>query len=170
MVDPAAQALNGSCVVPLPPSRQVERFIAKFDPPIARLLRAARKELRRRYPTAVEVVYDNYNALAIGFSSTERTSDVFVTLAAYARGVNLYFMYGRHLPDPAHRLEGNGNQGRFVRLSALSLLDDPDIVALMKAAVQEGDTPLPRTGRGRTVIKMISARQRPRSARRSVMN
>ena len=150
----------------LTPSRQVDGFIAKFDPPVARLLRAARKELRRRYPTAVEVVYDNYNALAIGFSSTERTSDVFVSLAGYARGVNLYFLYGAHLPDPKHRLEGKGHQGRFVRLTELSLLDDPEIVALMKAALEERDTPLPRTGRGRTVIKMISARQRPRTARR----
>ena len=55
------------------PSRQVAGFIAKFDPMLARLVRAARGTLRMRFPTAVELVYDNYNALAIGYSSTERS-------------------------------------------------------------------------------------------------
>ena len=144
------------------PSRQVDAFIAKFDPAVARLLRAARKELRRRYPTATELVYDNYNALAIGLSSTPRLSDVFVSLAGYARGVNLYFMYGAHLPDPGRRLEGQGTRGRFVRLEDLSVLDEPAVKALLKAAVGQGDTPLPRAGRGRTIVQSVSAKQRPR--------
>ena len=48
------------------PARQVAGFIAKFDPKIARLLTASRRSLRRKFPTAVELVYDNYNALAMG--------------------------------------------------------------------------------------------------------
>jgi len=98
------------------PAKQVARFIAKFDPTIAKLTRAARSVLRRRFPTAIELVYDNYNALAIGYSSTERTSDVLFSLAVYARGVNLYFMYGRSLPDPDKLLQGSGSQGALVRL------------------------------------------------------
>ena len=45
-----------------------DTFIAKFDPATAKLLRQARLALRKRFPTAVELVYDNYNALAIGWS------------------------------------------------------------------------------------------------------
>src|SRR5436190_2014451 len=81
-------------------AKQVAGFIAKFDPSIAALARQARAAMRKRFPTAVEIVYDNYNALAMGFSTTERTSDVIVSVAVFARGVNLYFMYGRSLPDP----------------------------------------------------------------------
>jgi hypothetical protein len=114
------------------PSKQVAAFIAKFDPAIAKLVRAARTLLRKRYPTAIEIVYDNYNALAIGYSSTERTSDVLFSLAVYARGVNL------------------------------SVLNQPDVKALMRAAVTQADPPLPLRGRGRTIIKSISAKQRPR--------
>ena len=143
-------------------SKQVAGFIAKFDPAIARLVRSARALLRRRYPTAIELVYDNYNALAIGYSSTERTSDVFFSLAVYARGVNLYFMYGRSLPDPKRLLQGSGNQGGFVRLSDLSVLDHPDVKALMRAAVAQSAPPLPSRGRGRTIVKSISPKQRPR--------
>src|SRR5436190_1239322 len=96
------------------PAKQLSTFIAKFDPAIAKLVRSARTVLRKRFPTAVELVYDNYNALAIGYSPTEKTSDAFVSLAVYARGVNLYFIYGAFLPDPQKLLQGSGNQGRFI--------------------------------------------------------
>ena len=154
--------MNVAAVRAESPARQVARFIAKFDPAVARLARSARAALRRRFPTAVELVYDNYNALAMGFSSTERTSDVMVSIAVYARGVNLYFMYGKSLPDPAGLLQGSGNQGAFVRLERLATLERPAVRALLRAAVDEGDTPLPRGRRGYTVIKSVSARQRQR--------
>jgi hypothetical protein len=47
-------------------SQQLAGFIARFDPAIGRVVRSARTILRQRFPTAVELVYDNYNALAIG--------------------------------------------------------------------------------------------------------
>ena len=143
------------------PAKAVARFIAKFDAPIVRLARAARTRLRRRFPTAVELVYDNYNALAMGLSPNERTSEAFVSLAVFARGVNLYFVHGKKLPDPRGLLQGSGNQGRFVRLDAASRVDDADVVALLDAAVKYGRTPLPGR-RGYTVIKSVSKKQRPR--------
>ena len=147
------------------PARQVAGFIAKFDPAIAKLTRSARSLLRKRFPTANELVYDNYNALAIGYSSSERTSDVLFSLAVYARGVSLYFMYGRSLPDPDGLLQGSGNQGAFVRLEDVSVLDRPGVKALMRAAVDQAEPPLPSRGRGRTIVKSISAKQRPRRTR-----
>jgi hypothetical protein len=144
------------------PARQLHTFIGRFDPAIGTLVRAARARLRRRLPTALELVYDNYNALAIGFASSERMSDIIVSLAVYARGVNLYFMYGAALADPHHLLLGAGNQGRFVRLESAATLDQRDIDALLAAAIEEGETPLPLSGRGHIVIKSVSPKQRLR--------
>jgi hypothetical protein len=155
----AARIRNASS---LSPARQVAGFVAKFDPRVARLVRSARAALRKRFPTAVELVYDNYNALALGLAPTERTSEVFVSLAVYASGVDLYFMWGATLPDPAGLLQGEGNRGRFLRLEDLGQLDLPAIETLLQAAVRQGKTPLAKTGRGYTVIKSISAKQRPR--------
>jgi len=143
-------------------AQQLAAFIAKFDPAIGRLVRAARSALRHRLPTAIELVYDNYNALAIGFATTERTSDVIVSLAVYARGVNLYFMYGARLPDPHRLLQGGGNQGRFIRLERAATLEEPSVEALLRAAVRLARSPLPSSGRGRTIIRSVSRRQRPR--------
>jgi len=147
---------------PSSPAGQLDTFIRRFDPAIRRLVRGARTKLRRRLPTAIELVYDNYNALAIGFASSERMSDTIVSLAVYARGVNLYFIYGAALPDPHHLLLGSGNQGRFVRLESVATLDRREIDQLLTAAIEEGDTPLPRSGRGRVIIKSVSPKQRPR--------
>jgi hypothetical protein len=144
------------------PAKQVEGFISKFDPPVAKLARSARRAMRKRFPTAVELVYDNYNALAIGFSSTERTSDVIISVAVYASGVILYFVYGRSLPDPQKLLQGSGKQGAFIRFTDVSVLDDPGVGALLKAAEKRTEPPLPSSGRGYTVVKSISAKQRPR--------
>ena len=144
------------------PAEQVAGFIAKFDPAVAKLTRSARSVLRKRFPTAIELVYDNYNALAIGYSPTERTSDVMFSLAVYPRWVDLYFMYGRSLPDPDKLLQGNGKQGAFVRLDDLSVLDRPAVNALIAAAVRNAEPPLPARGRGYTIVKSISAKQRPR--------
>ena len=162
---PRTRAKGATSLVP--PARQVAAFIARFDPPVAKLARAARAALRKRWPTAVELVYDNYNALAIGWSPSERMSDVFVSLAIYSRAVNLYFMYGVELPDPDKLLQGSGNRGRFLRLDRLAQLEEPAVDALLVAAVSNGDTPLPPSGRGHTIIKAVSARQRARRSARS---
>ena len=146
----------------MPPAKQVESFIAKFDPGIARIVRAARSILRKRYPSAHELVYDNYNALAIGYGPNERTSEVFFSVAAYARGVTLYFTHGRKIADPKRLLQGEGNQGAFVRLESAAVLEDSHIIVLMDSAVSIGKTPLAASGRGRTIVKSISAKQRPR--------
>jgi hypothetical protein len=67
--------------------RQLAAFIRKFSPVDQRLIRAARAALRKRFSTANELVYDNYNFFVIGYSPTERPSDAIVSLAARASGV-----------------------------------------------------------------------------------
>src|SRR3982750_2959496 len=113
------------------PAKQVAGFIEKFDPSVAKLTRACRAVIRKRYPSAIELVYDNYNALAIGYSPTEKTSDAVFSLAVYARGLNLYFIYGRSLADPDGLLEGNGTQGAFIRVPKVETLSQPKVIDLI---------------------------------------
>src|SRR3954452_4476546 len=145
-------------------SSQVASFIAKFDPANAKLSRTCRTAMRKRLPTANELVYDNYNFLAIGYSASDRASDCVVSLAAGANGVALSFYYGATLPDPDGILLGNGNQNRFVRLPTAAMLGEPAVERLLRAALAQAKTPMPDSGRGRTIVKSISAKQRPRRA------
>jgi hypothetical protein len=156
-----------SKVKPRPPSSaapaaQLASFVAKYDPAVGRLVRAIRAAMRKRLPTAMELVYDNYQFLAIGYSASERASDSIVSLAVSPKGVALCFIHGTTLPDPKGILQGSGKQTRFVRLAGVPTLAEPAVAALLRAAVSKARTPLPSSGRGRTIIKSVSATQRPR--------
>lgn len=140
---------------------QLESFIARFTPEIAGRVRAARAVIRARLPGATELAYDNYNALAIGYGPGAKTSEAVFSLAVYPRNILLYFLPGVGLPDPEGLLQGEGKVGRYVCLKDVALLDDPAIIALIDAALDRAKRPLPPEG-GRTIVKSIAARQRPR--------
>jgi len=141
---------------------QLDGFIAKFDPAMAKLIRLCRAAMRRRFPTANELVYDNYNFLVIGYGPTETPSDCLISLAANSTGINLNFMCGSRLPDPLRILQGNGTQNRFVRLDGAAALSTHEVQKLLKAAAAEASPPFPKTGRGKLIIRSISKKQRPR--------
>ena len=141
---------------------RLEDFIEKFEPEHQKLIRAVRRKLRRRFPTAIEMAYDNYNFFVIGYSPTDRPSDALVSIAAGANGVGLCFMQGARLPDPQKILLGSGKQTRFIRLSSATILDRPEVEAMLAAAVADAETPFPSGGRGKLVIRSVSAKQRAR--------
>jgi len=143
-------------------AQQVDGFIEKFESAMTQRIRAVRATLRKRFPTGIELVYDNYNFFVIGYSTTERPSDCIVSLAANSKGVGLSFYYGADLPDPHGILEGSGTQNRFVRLvEGAATLKDPRVEELIRAAVDNAKTLLPKA-KGYTVVRSISAKQRPR--------
>jgi hypothetical protein len=142
--------------------KQLKAFIGKFDPKDQRLIRAVRRAVRKRFPTANELVYDNYNFFVIGYSPTERPSDAIVSIAARANGVGLCFIHGTRLLDPKRLLLGSGNQTRFIRLESATVLARPEVEALIAAAIAQARTPLPPAGHGKLIIRSVSAKQRPR--------
>jgi len=141
---------------------ELDSFVEKLEPEHQALIRSVRKVLRKRFPTAIEMVYDNYNFFVIGYSPTERPSDAIVSIAAGASGVALSFVQGARLPDPTKTLLGSGRQNRFVRLDSPAVLERPEVDALLTAAAAATKVPFQSSGRGKLVIKSISAKQRPR--------
>jgi hypothetical protein len=140
---------------------QLEGFIARYTPEIAALARTARAHLRARLHGSVEMAYDNYNALAVGYGPNERASSAFISIALFPRWINLFFLYGATLPDPEGLLEGDGSRVRHIRLRDATTLEQPAVQALIDHALVQTE-PLDRTRETRLVIKSISAKQRPR--------
>jgi hypothetical protein len=141
---------------------QLDGFLAKFTPEIAAFTQVVLKKMRKRYPTAQELVYDNYNALAIGFCPTERASEAVFSIAVYPRWVSLFFLQAKGLRDPEGLLKGSGNVAKHIVLTTPADLDAPAIVALMEAAVEVAKVPFAERGKHRVVIKSVSAKQRLR--------
>jgi Domain of unknown function (DU1801) len=141
---------------------QLRGFVAKFHPQHQALIRAVRRALRRRFPTAYELAYDNYNFFVVGYSPTERPSDSIVSIAAGANGVGLCFIRGARLPDPKKVLMGSGNQTRFIRIPSVQVLSRPEVATLLAAAAVQSRTPFRTRGRPELVIRSVSVKQRPR--------
>lgn len=143
---------------------KLSRFIARFTPEIAALGGACVAHMREKLPAAVVLVYDNYNALAVGFCPSERASDAVFSIAFYPRRVNLCFLQAgcSELKDPGQLLQGSGKLNRFIPLDAPEMLDAPAVRRLMDQALKAAATPIPRKGDGYVVIKSVSEKQRPR--------
>ena len=141
---------------------QLAQFIAKFEPELQTVIVQTRKALRKRLPSANEIVYDNYNFFVIGYSPTERPSDAILSIAAAANGVGVCFIHGAKLPDPHKLLTGSGKQTRFIRVPSAKVIAQPEVDALIAAACANAKVPLSARGRGTLIIRSISAKQRPR--------
>jgi hypothetical protein len=142
--------------------RQLDDFLNAFTPEIAELARRILAKLRKRLPHAMELVYDNYNALAIGFAPSERASEGIFSIAIYPRHINFFFLQGAKLPDPDGLLQGEGSVVRHIRLEDEKTLDRPDVKAMMATAMKMAEVPFDATVKYKLVIKSVSAKQRPR--------
>jgi hypothetical protein len=143
-------------------SDDISSPIAKYSPEIASQLRSARKCLSGYFPQGFELVYDNYNALAIGYSPSDRAGQVVVSVAAYPKWVTLFFLNGKGLKDPEKLLQGAGSRVRSIRLSPPTLLKSPAVDQLIRAAIAPAADAFAQAPKRTTILKSVSAKQRPR--------
>ncbi|MES2015159.1 MAG: DUF1801 domain-containing protein [Pseudomonadota bacterium] len=141
---------------------QVASFLAKYTPEIKTQLREARSRLRAMFPRGFELVYDNYNALVFGISPTERTSEAFISVAGYPKWITLFFLHGATLHDPDGLLAGEGKQVRGIRLTDPATINTPAVEALIAQAALCHESQLRAAPALTTVVKSVSAKQRPR--------
>lgn len=144
------------------PKAQLAAFIARYSPEMQAQFREARSRLRALFPRGFELVYDNYNALVVGYSPTERASQAIVSIAGYPRWVTLFFLDGAKLPDPSGRLQGSGSRVRNVRLAPPSTLEEDDVLELLSQAIAPHGPAFEAAPKLRTIVKSVSAKQRPR--------
>lgn len=126
-------------------------------------MRKALRLLRRRVPGATEMVYDNYNALGVGFGPSDRASEAVLSIVAYPRWVSLFFLQnGARLRDLRGLLRGNGSRVRHIVLTLPAVLASPYVDALIEQALRSAKIAIDPPRRRVLVIKSIAARQRPR--------
>ncbi len=144
------------------PAAQLKSFMAKYTPAIAREFKAAHMKMRTLLPGAVEMVYDNWNGLVIGFSPTDRPSEAVMSIIALPDHVTICFLHGKKLPDPAKLLQGGGNQVRHVKLASVRELDSKPIRKFISLATAQAHPTFEPGVKNRLVVRAISAKQRPR--------
>ena len=138
---------------------QLGTLITKFAPTQLRLISAMRRSLRKRLPTAHEVVYEYRDCFVISYSPSEHGYEGVLAIHASADGVKLYFQRGKELPDPAKLLRGS-SQTRWIGVEGASTLTRPEVECLIEEAIARNRVPFARAGRGPVVIRSTSARPR----------
>lgn len=148
----------------IPATKELKGFLAPFDPGVVSLALRTRTLVLHEAPAAIELVYDAYNAVAMGYSFTGRPSDAFCHIAVYSRWVNLGFNWGADLPDPEGLLVGSGRRIRHLRMENLTDLQRPFVRRFLRAAIaraidssQGSKTP---SGSPRSVVRAIYAKKR----------
>ena len=117
------------------------------------------------YPKANELIYDNYNALAIGWSPTEKMGHIFCSVAAYRSGKNLHFgfYWGSQINDPKKMLLGAGNQYRYLLITKKEDLPKTYVKQLLKEAFANSVVKVKDPNQivhGKTITKSVSAKKR----------
>jgi hypothetical protein len=143
--------------------KDVHHFLKPFPEDVKEVALWLREFIWDLYPEANELIYDNYNALAIGFSPTDKAGDVFCSIAVYSKHVNFGFNRGSEIADPQKILNGKGSLYRHLTIREKSDLPATYIKTLLKDAYRNAVSKLkekPESLQGKTIIKSISAKQR----------
>ena len=142
---------------------EVRTLIAKCAPTHLRLIGAMRRWLRKRLPTANELVYEYRGFFVISYSPDDRGYEGVLGIRASADGVKLYFNRGKELPDPEKLLKGSGKQTRSINVEDSFALACPAVVSLIDEAIARNHVPFASDVRGSVVIRSTSAKKRGRS-------
>jgi len=138
---------------------QVRILLDKYVPTHLRLIAAMRRLLRKRLPTAHEVVYEyqNLGAVVISYSPSEKGYEGVLVIRADADGVKLYFNQGKGLPDPEKLLQGSAN-ARWIHMEGASTIARPPVTRLIDEAIARSKVPFGKDGRGPVIIRSASAK------------
>jgi hypothetical protein len=140
----------------MPESEQIDGLLAKQAPDVQKHARLCLAKLRKRMPTAVEMVYDYGKKLVFSFGATENGSEAVCALVVAPEGISLALNW-KGLPDPEKRLRGSGNQVRSMELGSAEAFSDPYVVKLLDAALETAKVPLDPKAKRRVVIKSKTA-------------
>jgi len=94
------------------------KMMEPFAPPLQELALELRSWVWDQYPESNELIYDNYNALALGWSITDKLSHCFCTMALYTGHMHFGFYWGNEIDDPEKKLIGKGQQYRYIVLKS----------------------------------------------------
>jgi hypothetical protein len=146
-------------------TKDLQKFLKPFDKKINETVLWLREFIWDLYPGCNELIYDNYNALAVGWSPTDRAGHTFCSIAVGRTSKNIHFgfYWGSQIADPEKRLIGEGNQYRYFLVENISTFPKAYMKKLMKDAHSNSMKKVKdktQLMNGKTITKSISAKKR----------
>lgn len=146
-------------------TKDLLKFLKPFSEEITQRTLWLREFIWDLYPQTNELIYDNYNALAVGWSPTDKVGHTFCSIAVGRTSNNLHFgfYWGSELSDPDKILLGEGNQYRYILVPDKNTLPKSYLKKLLKEAYANSLAKVKDKKQiitGQTIVKSVSAKKR----------
>ncbi len=146
-------------------TKDILKFLKPFPDEVVEIALWLRVFIWDLYPNTNELIYDNYNAVAVGWSPTDRVGHTFCSIAVGRSTHNIHFgfYWGAQISDPKKILLGQGNQYRYILVKAKEEFPKIYIKKLLKQAYTNSLAKVKDTKQiiqGMTIMKSISAKKR----------
>jgi hypothetical protein len=142
-------------------------FLEPFGEEITELVMWLRDFVWDLYPMTNELIYDNYNAVAFGWSPTDKLGHTFCSIAVGRTSKNIHFgfYWGNELSDPEKILLGQGNQYRYILVTDKTRFPKSYIEKLVHEAYKNSLSKVKDKNQiinGKTIVKSVSEKKRAR--------
>ena len=143
--------------------KDLKKFLKPYSKEVQQTVLWLREFVWDLYPGCNELIYDNYNAVAFGWSTSDRLGDTFCSIAAFKDFAHFGFYWGNQIADPEKKLSGDGTQYRYIKVFGVKDFPKTYIKKLLKEAYANSLSKL-KTGnqvlKGATIVKSISAKKK----------
>jgi len=151
-------------------TKDLVKFLKPFNKDITERALWLREFIWNLYPQTNELIYDNYNALAVGWSPTDRVGHTFCSIAVGRTSNNVHFgfYWGNELADPDKILLGDGNQYRYILVPDKNNFPKAYIEKLVKEAYAKSLAKVrdkKQIMKGQTIVKSISSKKREKKTK-----
>ncbi|HEV8512595.1 MAG TPA: hypothetical protein VGQ59_04945 [Cyclobacteriaceae bacterium] len=149
-------------------TKDLLKFLKPFPSAVQETALSLREFVWNLYPQANELIYDNYNALAFGWSPTDKVGHTFCSIAVGRSSYNVHFgfYWGSEIADPKKILLGQGNQYRYILVKDIRDFPEAYIKKLVKEAYANSMMKVKdpkQIKKGETIMKSISPVKRPKA-------
>jgi len=146
-------------------TKELLTYLKPFGTEITDLVMWLREFVWDHYPQANELIYDNYNALAFGWSPTNKVGHTFCSIAVGRSSHNVHFGFycGNELSDHDHILLGQGKQYRYILVTDKDKFPIEYIGKLVGEAYVNSLAKVKDSKQivqGQTIVKSISEKKR----------
>jgi hypothetical protein len=147
-------------------TKDLLKFLKPFDKEIIELVMWLRDFAWDLCPETNELIYDNYNAVAFGWSPTERVGHTICSIAVgrSSKNVHFGFYWGNELSEPDRILLGEGNQYRYILVTDRKKFPKAYIKKLVNRAYTNSLSKVKdqrEIVHGKTIVKSVSEKKRP---------
>jgi len=146
------------------PSTDLISFLAPYPTAIQNTALKIRALILATTPNVYELIWDNYNAVAVAYSTSEQLKDAYCHFAVYGKHVNLGFNRGVALVDKKKLFRGKGKLIRHINIIDLADQDTNYLQNLIMDARLLSEERNPKYVAGslefKSVVKSISEKKR----------